>query len=418
MKIAQIVCVYPPYQGGIGNSALAIARVLQSAGQEVETFTISPLLFKEGSPALSEAEGGGGSAKRESDVVYLKTFPGFGNGGFLPQLFWRLKDFDLIYLHYPFFGAAEIVWFLKKFVWGKKKKLVIQYHMDVVLPNLFLKFLSLPSALIFNLLFKNADLIISASLDYIQNSRLKNIYQKYSAADKASADKPQKFVEIPFGVDTEKFHPVCHCERSEAISRQQEVTGLLRQGLATTGAFKIIFVGGLDKAHYFKGVNVLLRALKLLDKNNSNWHLEIVGEGDLREGYENKARELGLADKIIFAGHVSNKDLPQKYQASDCLVLPSINKGEAFGIVLIEAMATGLPVIASDLPGVRDVFTAESGLKIKPGDAKDLAEKIKYLIDNPAQRIKMGRAARKEAEAKYGQEMVGTELIFEITNIK
>ena len=408
MKIAQIVCVYPPYQGGIGNSALAIARVLQSAGQEVETFTISPLLFKEGSPALSEAEGGGGSAKRESDVVYLKTFPGFGNGGFLPQLFWRLKDFDLIYLHYPFFGAAEIVWFLKKFVWGKKKKLVIQYHMDVVLPNLFLKFLSLPSFLIFNSLFKNADLIISASLDYIQNSKLKNIYKNY----------PQKFVEIPFGVDTEKFHPVCHSEQCEATSRYQNDTGLLRAGLAMTDGFKILFVGGLDKAHYFKGVNVLLRALKLLDKNNSNWHLEIVGEGDLREGYENKARELGLADKIIFAGHVSNKDLPQKYQASDCLVLPSINKGEAFGIVLIEAMATGLPVIASDLPGVRDVFTAESGLKIKPGDAKDLAEKIKYLIDNPAGRKKMGEAARREAEERYGQETIKAELISVITNIK
>ena len=394
MKIAQIVCAYPPYRGGIGNSALAIARVLQSAGKEVETFTISPLLFKEGLPALSEAEVGGVFTKRESEAVYLKAFPGFGNGGFLPQLFWRLKDFDLIYLHYPFFGAAEIIWFLKKFVWGKKKKLVIQYHMDVVLPNLFLKILSLPSKLIFNSLFKNADLIISASLDYVQNSKLKNIYQKY----------PQKFVEIPFGVDTENFHPVCHCERSEAISHYQDDTGLLRQGLAMTDGFKILFVGGLDKAHYFKGVEVLLDAVKLLDNNNPNWRLEIVGDGDLKAEYEKKASDLGVADKINFSARVSNEDLPQKYQAADCLVLPSINKGEAFGMVLIEAMASGLPVIASDLPGVRGVFTAESGLKIKPGDTEDLAEKLKYLMDNTDKRREMGRVARREVEEKYSLE--------------
>jgi len=386
MKIAQVVCVYPPYQGGIGNSALAIARVLQSAGLEVETFTISPLLSKEGL--------GGGSAKRESNAVYLKTFPGFGNGGFLPQLFWRLKDFDLIYLHYPFFGAAEIVWFLKKFVWGKKKKLVIQYHMDVVLPNLFLKFLSLPSSLIFNSLFKNADLIISASLDYIQNSRLKNIYQKY----------PQKFVGIPFGVDTEKFKP---------LMMQQSSFGKLRTG---GGALKILFVGGLDKAHYFKGVDVLLNALKLLDKDNSNWRLEIVGEGDLKGEYENKARELGLGDKIIFSGRVSNEDLPQKYQAADCFVLPSINKGEAFGIVLLEAMASGLPVIASDLPGVRGVFTSESGLKIKSGDAEDLKNKIKFLMENLEKRLEMGIAARREVEEKYSLDKVGSKLISVLVN--
>jgi glycosyltransferase involved in cell wall biosynthesis len=400
MKIAQVVCVYPPYQGGIGNSALAIARVLQSAGQEVETFTLDKKVTHPVAEAAPPLPGRG--------IIYLKTFPGFGNGGFLPQLFWRLKDFDLVYLHYPFFGAAEIVWFLKKFVWGKKKKLVIQYHMDVVLPNLFLKFLSLPSALIFNSLFKNADLIISASMDYIQSSKLNNIYKNY----------PQKFVEIPFGVDLEKFHPVCRCERSEAISRHQEDTGLLRQGLAMTDGFKIIFVGGLDKAHYFKGVDVLLKALKLLDKDNSNWHLEIVGDGDLRSDYEKKASEMGLADKINFSGRVSDEDLPKKYQAADCFVLPSINKGEAFGIVLIEAMATGLPVIASDLPGVRGVFTAESGLKIKPGDAEHLAEKLKYLINNPVERKKMGEAARKEAEEKYSHDKIDkklNDLIFSVS---
>jgi glycosyltransferase involved in cell wall biosynthesis len=412
MKIAQITCVYPPYKGGIATSAENIARVFKFAGQEVITFTLkSPLsrvVADVSAMARARAEGRGILAGDSGErVVRLKAFPGSGNGGVLPFICWRLKDFDLVYLHYPFFGTAEAVWFLKKFVWQKKKKLVIQYHMEAVLPNLFLKILSLPAALVFNSLFKNADLIVSASLDYIKNSRLKDIYAKY----------PEKFVEIPFGVDTERFKPACHCEERLATKQPRGfmTTGdcfSRRGGIATT----ILFVGGLDKAHYFKGVDILLDALNLLNKENTNWHLEIVGDGDLRPQYEKKARELGIDDKVKFAGYVSDEDMPKKYQAADYFVLPSVNKGEAFGIVLLEAMASGLPVVASDLPGVRGVFTSESGLLIKPGDAEDLAEKIKYLMVNPAKRKEMGTAARREAEEKYSAEKIAGRLISELVN--
>jgi glycosyltransferase involved in cell wall biosynthesis len=402
MKIAQIICVYPPYKGGMATSAENFARVLKSAGQEVKTFTIPP-----------PSKGGdrGGFEYSEADIIRLKPFPGFGNGGVLPLLCWRLKDFDLIYLHYPFFGTAEIIWFLKKFVWGKKKKLVIQYHMDVVLPNLFLKILSFPSTLIFNSLFKNADLIIAASFDYIKNSKLKNIYAKYSASAKASADKPDKFVEIPFGVDTEKFYPITSPHPSSPPSRGQA----LKKGEG--GIFTILFVGGLDKAHYFKGVDVLLNALNLLNRNNFDWRLEIVGSGDLEENYKNKARGLGIADKVNFLGGITNEDLPKIYRQADCFVLPSVNKGEAFGIVLLEAMATGLPVIASDLPGVRGVFTSASGLLIKPGNAEDLKNKIEFLMNNPAKRKEMGEAARREAEKKYSQKIIEQKLIKEVERL-
>jgi glycosyltransferase involved in cell wall biosynthesis len=376
MKIAQITCVYPPYKGGIATSAENIARVFKSAGHQVRTFTID--------------HGIDLPTSNYYDVVRLKTFPGSGKGGVLPLMCRRLHDFDLIYLHYPFFGTAEIIWFLKKIVWRKKKKLVIQYHMDAILPNLFLKILSLPAAMVINSLFKNADLIVSASLDYVKNSRLKNIY----------AEHPEKFVEIPFGVDLEKFKPA---EISHGETK-----------------FNILFVGGLDKAHYFKGIDVLLDALAkitpLLSKEGlgGGWHLEIVGEGDLRPLYERKAHEFGIADKINFAGLVSDEDLPKRYQAADCFILPSINMGEAFGIVLLEAMATGLPIIASDLPGVRGVFTSESGLLIESGNAEDLAKKINFLMDNPLERKKMGETARKEAEEKYDLAEIGRKLGKEI----
>ncbi|MFA5248113.1 MAG: glycosyltransferase family 4 protein [Patescibacteria group bacterium] len=391
MKIAQLVCVYPPYKGGIGTSAQNFARIFKSAGNEVKTFTMnSPL--ERGGRTQRVAFGvlrDGVCEVGVNDVAYLKAFPSSGKGGFLPQLFWRLKDFDLIYLHYPFFGASEIVWFLKKFIWRKNKKLVIHYHMDVVLPNLFLKILSLPSALIFNSLFKNVDLIVSASLDYVKNSHLKNIYAKYL----------EKFVEIPFGVDIEKFKP------AEAKKENNK--------------FNILFVGGLDKAHYFKGINILLEAVAklspLLFREGmgvvKNWQLNIVGSGDLEESYKVKAQDLNIANKVKFLGNVSDEDLPKKYQEADCFVLPSTNKGEAFGIVLIEAMASGLPVIASDLSGVRGVFSSESGLLIKSGDAEELKEKIEILMNNPAKCKEMGEVARREAEEKYSFDIVSKKVI-------
>lgn len=359
MRIAQIVCVYPPYKSGISTSAFVTAGILSSAGHEVETFTIDY-----------------DNAGQDCGAVRLKALVRLGNGGFLPQLFWRLKNFDIAYLHYPFFGAVEIVWFLKMFVW-KKTKLVIHFHMEPELSSPLLKMLALPSRLIAASLFGQADSIICASLDYAEANMPAMIFK---------ANK-NKIKEIPFSVDTERFMP------AEKAKSDKEV-------------FKFIFVGGLDRAHYFKGIDVLLKALNLLDKDAKNWRLEIVGSGEMRSQYEDRARELGIADKVVFAGNVTDEDLPKKYQEADCLVLPSINKGEAFGIVLLDAMASGIPVIASDLPGVRKVFTEASGLKVKPGDAEDLAEKLKYLIDSPEVCRRMGEAARKEAEEKYSSKII------------
>ncbi len=380
MKIAQIVCVYPPYRGGIGIVAKEFANLMVLSGHEVVTFT--PDYGKN-----TDNNGGG--------VVRLKTFLKYGNAACLPQFFWLLNDFDLIYFNYPFFGTQEILWFVLKFFYPRKK-IIVRYHMDLAGRGIIFRIFSLPFKIISSSFWKRADLIITASLDYIKNGDLSKFYQKY----------PEKFCEIPFGVDTKKFRPAFKTE---------------------TG-FKMLFVGGLDRAHYFKGVNVLLEAVAKIKnlfrpegadcetKRNgtgcvNNWELNIIGSGDLENNYKNKAAELGIAGKVNFLGEVSDKELSKRYREADCLILPSVNRGEAFGIVLIEAMASGLPVIASDLPGVRGVFTPESGLKIRSGDAGDLAEKIKYLMDNPKVCKKMGEEARKLAKKKYGKNTIKEKLI-------
>jgi glycosyltransferase involved in cell wall biosynthesis len=310
------------------------------------------------------------------DLQELNPYLRYGNAAFLPQLFWKLKEFDIVHLHYPFFGATEPVW-LAKILRQAGKKLVIHYHMDIESLPAAAKILSLPNNLIRQSLFGHADAITCASLDYLENSQIKAGYQAM----------PAKFFTIPFGVDLEKFKPA-----DDHPNKKNN----------------ILFVGALDRAHYFKGLDVLLKAMTSIDKKIK---LTIIGSGELSADYQEQAKNLGVAERVIFTGAVIADELPKYYQQADLLILPSINKHEAFGLVLLEALATGVPVIASDLPGVRSVFAnGQQGYLTLPGNSTVLAEKIKLILNNDADWEKMCRAARAWAEEKYSWIKVGESL--------
>lgn len=383
MRIASITCVFPPYKGGIGSVALANAEELKKQGAEIVIFTPRSFLRDEKMPTLFRVK---------------KLFPIFkcGNAAILIQLIWKLKNFDIIHLHYPFFGSAEIIWLLKKF--NKiKAKLIITYHMDVVGSGLLKKFFQLHSKFLMPRILNSADKIIVSSFDYAAHSNIKNIFKKHN----------DKFAEIPFSVDLNRFRV-----RPRPLQ-------LLQKYKIKENEKIILFVGGLDRAHYFKGVNFLIKAFYKLTQKLDNTRLIIVGNGDMKFEYEQTAFNFGLRDEIIFVEQANNNDLAQFYNLSDIFVLPSVDKSESFGIVLLEAMASGIPVIASNLPGVRNlVENGINGFLTEPKDPCGLTEKIRQILTDKKLKENMGIAGRKIAENKYSPEIIGGKLnkLFNLDN--
>lgn len=381
MKIAQIVCTFPPYPGGIGQSAKRFGDIL-AEDNEVVTFTLKP-------PT--------GQIKNTDQIKYLNPGLRYGHGGVPFSLLASLKKFDAIYLHYPFFGAAEIIWLF--LLSHSKTKLVIHYHMDTADLKWFLKPLAWPSNIIKKSLFKRAETIICGSFDYLEHSQIAALAKDY----------PDKFKEVPFGLDTAVYSPKMPESDQGLIGKTKAIINFVTKNFIKHGQVNLLFVGGLDSAHYFKGLEVLFAALTLT--KNKKWRLNIVGGGNLMPNYIKQAENLGLSDKIKFLGRLDETDLIRTYQSSDIFILPSINRHEAFGLVLTEAMACGVPVIASNLPGVRRVFRdGLDGLVTETGNPDDLAKKIDELLNNETKRNTMGKSARAYAVARYSWENVGDKL--------
>lgn len=354
LKIAQISCVFPPYKGGIGTVAWNYAKYLSSLNNTVTVYT--PLYEKNHE-----------TANFWFNLQRIKPRLKHGNAAFIPQLLRYLKKNDIIHLHYPFFGGAEIVWLYK--MMNPKSKICLTYHMDFIPDTAFKKVLSFHSRPFLKSLIKKSEFITVSSLDYIENSYIKDIYAKYK----------DKFKELPFGVD-------------EIFWKSQEI-------ISSDNKSNILFVGGLDKAHYFKGLDVLLESLPLL---KNDFTLTVVGDGELKKNYLEKTKKLGIENKIIFKGRVTDTELVYEYQKCGFFVLPSINQGEAFGLVFLNAFACKKPVIGSNLPGVRTVIDhGKNGFLVEPENKADLAGKIDYLIENPQICKEFGHNGYLKASEKY-----------------
>jgi glycosyltransferase involved in cell wall biosynthesis len=359
VRIVNVVCAYPPRIGGIGVAAQRHAKALAGAGHQVTVVTAAHddpvgLAFDDGVP-----------------VHRLRPLVTHNTSALLPQLARRMRGADAVYLHYPFFGGAEPA------VLGARAAgvpYVAYFHMDVVWPGWKGRALAAYDRTAAPAILRGAEAVLVSSRDY---------------ADRATIGRlGLDLVELPYGVDVERFSPPADRAASRA-----------RLGLDASRQV-VLFVGGMDAGHAFKGVPELIRAFARAGLG-ARAQLALVGDGELRPDFEALAASEGLVGDARFLGRVDDDDLVEAYRAADLTVLPSTTGAEAFGIVLIEAMACGSPLLASDLPGVRTVVEPAGGRLVPPGDVDALARGLAEALPGPGDREARGAAVRATAVARF-----------------
>jgi glycosyltransferase involved in cell wall biosynthesis len=162
---------------------------------------------------------------------------------------------------------------------------------------------------------------------------------------------------------------------------------------------RLLFVGRLAAV---KGLAVLIDALAHLRAKHAELELTIVGDGPERAALEARVRSAGVADHVRFTGYRSQAEVREHLERSDLFVLPSFAEGVP--VVLMEAMAAGVPVVATNVAGVSElVEDGVNGILVRPGDAEVLARRIALLLDDPNLRARLGRAGREKVAREFDQ---------------
>ncbi|MFI5272588.1 MAG: glycosyltransferase family 4 protein [Ktedonobacterales bacterium] len=188
---------------------------------------------------------------------------------------------------------------------------------------------------------------------------------------------PGQYRIIPNGVDVQRFRP--------------DVKPLPR---FADGKRNILYLGRIEQR---KGAKYLLRAIPIIRQHYPNTRFIIAGEGPLRPAFEKYVTQKGWRD-VLFLGRVPADDLPALYASAEIFVAPNTG-GESQGIVLLEALASGRPVVASDIPGFRSVIRDDrDGMLARPGKHEDFAWAICHLLGNEAERLRLAVAGRRRAE--------------------
>lgn len=287
------------------------------------------------------------------------------------RLFRRMaKNADVVHINVPF-PLADAALLLS----GYKGKVVVSWHSDVVKQKKLMKFYK-P---FMDSLLKRADVILTATQGHIDGSDYLPQYRS-------------KCRVLPYGITPEDYLSV---ERKPVLTEK----------LNDKNAVKVFFTGRLV---YYKGADILLKAFAKAE----NCELFIAGTGELEKSLKHYAAVNGLDKKVHFLGFLPDEELKQAYADCDIFVLPSVVKSEAFGIVQLEAMVYGKPVINTDLPsGVPYVSVhGETGLTVPPSDPDSLAAAINCLASDRELRETFGRNAAERVAEQFNEKNIIKEL--------
>lgn len=351
MKILHVGKFYPPHKGGIETYLESLCRELKSS-VEIEV--------------LVSSDDRNGSTDVVDGVLVrrLPTWFTFSSASIGPGLVTAIRSSpaDIVHLHFPH-PMAILAWLAS----GHPGRLVVSYHSDIVrqrvLGAAFMPFLR--AAL------HRASAIIAASPNYVDSSLVLREFRERCDV-------------IPYGVQLDDFANMD--------------TGQVAKIRAATGPRIVLAVGRLVG---YKGFEYLIRAMSNIDAR-----LILIGDGPLCGPLLSEARRIGVEGKILFLGKVD--DLRPYYHAADVFVLPSITRAEAFGIVQLEAMACGKPVVNTTLDsGVGFVsVNGHTGLGVPPCDSASLAGAVNRLLDDADLCVRFGAAARDRVEREFTVELM------------
>ncbi|MBK8901905.1 MAG: glycosyltransferase [Anaerolineaceae bacterium] len=349
LSIVHVYKDYWPVVGGIENHIKDLAEAEAALGHQVTVLVTNP-----GGQQARETING----VRVIRAGRLTTVASTPLSVTLPLLLARLRP-DITQVHFPYPVGELSQWLL-----GRRRQYLIAYHSDVVKQQRILRFYN-P---LLRRVLASAVGILAASDNYVQSSP----YLRPLA---------HKCTIVPYAVDAKRF------AGAEPL-------------VARDGRFTLLFIG---RHRYYKGGDDLLRAVAQLPADVPV-RLLFGGDGPLRGVWQQLSHSLGLGDKVQFVGEVSEADLPRFYASGDLFVLPANSRAEAFGKVLQEAMAAGLPCLTTEL-GTGTSFVVQDGVTgciVPPKQPEVLASAIQQLASEPELCRKMGQAGQARARREFG----------------
>lgn len=348
LSIVHVYKDYWPVVGGIENHVRELAEAEAALGHAVTVLVTNP----------------GGQQARETingvqvlRAARLATVASTPLSVTLPFLLARLKP-DITQVHFPYPVGELSQWLL-----GRRRPYLIAYHSDVVKQQHILRFYN-P---LLRRVLAGAAGIIAASDNYVQSSP----YLRPLA---------HKCTIVPYAVAVDRF-----------VGAEPLV--------ARDGRFTLLFMG---RHRYYKGGDDLLRAVAQLP-TDLPVRLLFGGDGPQRGVWQQLSHSLCLDNKVQFVGDLSEVDLPRFYASGDLFVLPANSRAEAFGKVLQEAMAAGLPCLTTEL-GTGTSFVVQDGVTgrvVPPQQPEALAAAIQQLASQPELCQKMGQAGQARARQEF-----------------
>ena len=375
VRILHIGKFYPPFAGGMENFLADLLPALQQQGVATAALVHdAPSRLQPHSPFKDEGEVCIYRAPCHGRLLYAPISPAFP--------FWlarAIREFqpDLLHLHLPNTSAfwALAIPAARRLPW------VIHWHADVVASTIDRRL-----ALAYRLYRPFEQRLLAASRAVIATS------PPYLNASAALAPWRARCHTIPLGLDPTRIpdpDPAAQ-ERAEAL-------------WGPTG-FRILAIGRLT---YYKGHDILIQAAAHLPGSR----VLIVGTGEHRNRLAALIQSLNLYDPVRLPGFQPEADLNALLASCDVLCLPSLERTEAFGLVLLEAMRFGKPVVVSDIPGSGTgwvVNQAGHGLRVPPSDPEALAVALRKLQHDPAQRTALGLAGAMALKQQFGIRPIAT----------